>query len=175
MTDVIIIGAGAAGLMAAKLLAEAGLSVQIVEARERLGGRIHSFDTAQQDTYEGGAEFIHGNLETTLEVLEEAGIDKQELTGEMWNVKDEKWRQENDLFERADEVIGKLKQLEQDISIETFVHTFFGEEKDTQLRSSIRSYIEGYYSGEISKMSAQSFLHEWLSEDDQQYRPVGGY
>ena len=40
--DVIIVGAGAAGLMAAKKLAEAGLTVQIIEARDRIGGRIHT-------------------------------------------------------------------------------------------------------------------------------------
>ncbi len=74
--DIIIIGAGAAGLMAAKQLACAGTKIRILEARERVGGRILSFKDSFDKSYEGGAEFIHGNLETTLKLLEEAGIDK---------------------------------------------------------------------------------------------------
>ncbi|MCW3106777.1 MAG: FAD-dependent oxidoreductase, partial [Segetibacter sp.] len=36
-------------------------------------------------------------------------------------------------------------------------------------------YVEGYYSGEVTKTSAKAFLEEWMTEDEQQYRPVGGY
>lgn len=38
--DIIIIGAGAAGLMAARELAKAGKKVCILEARDRIGGRV---------------------------------------------------------------------------------------------------------------------------------------
>ena len=41
--DVIIIGAGASGLMAAKILCEAKKNVCILEARNRIGGRVHTF------------------------------------------------------------------------------------------------------------------------------------
>jgi monoamine oxidase len=64
--DVIIIGAGAAGLIAAKKLSEKGLSVCVLEARDRIGGRIYTFSHLQLQHLEAGAEFIHGNLETTL-------------------------------------------------------------------------------------------------------------
>jgi monoamine oxidase len=40
-TDVIIVGAGAAGLMAAHMLIKAGQTVKILEARDRIGGRIY--------------------------------------------------------------------------------------------------------------------------------------
>jgi monoamine oxidase len=48
--DVLIIGAGAAGLSAARSLSGAGKRVCIVEARERVGGRVHSLHIADLPT-----------------------------------------------------------------------------------------------------------------------------
>lgn len=174
--DVIIIGAGAAGLMAAKQLSEAGFKVCVLEARDRVGGRIHTF--ISQDYryfFEGGAEFIHGNLHVTLQLLEEAKLQKQELEGNVWQIKNGEWKQESDFFNHADLVITRLKELKEDVSMQTFLEQHFSADKYENLKKALVSYVEGYYSGEVSKISAMSFLEEWMSEDDQQYRPVKGY
>lgn len=42
ISDVIVVGAGAAGLAAAHRLSAAGLRVEVIDARDRLGGRIHT-------------------------------------------------------------------------------------------------------------------------------------
>jgi len=59
--DVIIIGAGAAGLLAMKYLAQAGYHVCVMEAAEMAGGRISTIKEGFQSHVETGAEFIHGN------------------------------------------------------------------------------------------------------------------
>ncbi|HTU61223.1 MAG TPA: FAD-dependent oxidoreductase, partial [Polyangiales bacterium] len=55
--DVLILGAGIAGLAAARALSERGVRCVVLEARDRIGGRIHSL---QLDTgvVELGAEFV---------------------------------------------------------------------------------------------------------------------
>jgi phytoene dehydrogenase-like protein len=59
--DVIVIGAGAAGLSAAGDLAHSGLEVTVIEARDRLGGRILSRRLPSEGLpVELGAEFVHG-------------------------------------------------------------------------------------------------------------------
>ena len=174
--DVIIIGAGAAGLMAAKRLSEAGLSVCILEARDRIGGRIHTLtEPGLSMPIEGGAEFIHGNLEVTLDLLKEAKLDKQEITGEFWTLVNGELTDTNELFKNSELVTTRIKNLKEDTSVANFLDQFFAEEKYSGLRKSFTSYIEGYYSGEMERISAKAFLAEWLSEDEQQYRPVGGY
>lgn len=73
MHDTIIIGAGAAGLAAGQRLRAAGRPALIVEARDRVGGRIHTDHT--HGPVELGAEFIHGERAVTWEYVRAAGLD----------------------------------------------------------------------------------------------------
>src|SRR5436309_14088448 len=78
--DVLIVGAGAAGLAAARDLSHAGLTVTIIEARPRVGGRILTLhDPRSPVPLELGAEFIHGEAPETLEVAQAAGLAVIEL------------------------------------------------------------------------------------------------
>lgn len=63
---IVIVGAGAAGLMAARALARAGKRVTIMEARDRCGGRIHPLPASEFGyAADGGAEFVHGEAPVT--------------------------------------------------------------------------------------------------------------
>ncbi len=74
-SKIIIIGAGAAGLMAGRELSKVGNEVIILEAGDRCGGRIFDvYDPAFPFPVLLGAEFIHGNLPFTISLLKEAGI-----------------------------------------------------------------------------------------------------
>ncbi len=60
MVDVVVIGAGAAGLAAARRLRAAGRTVAVVEARARVGGRVWTVRDGWPIPVEAGAEFVHG-------------------------------------------------------------------------------------------------------------------
>ena len=78
--DVLVLGAGAAGLAAARDLSQAGLRVTVVEARARIGGRIMTLhDPRSPVPVELGAEFIHGEAPETLSVAEAARLVVVEL------------------------------------------------------------------------------------------------
>ncbi|MBV9522811.1 MAG: FAD-dependent oxidoreductase [Alphaproteobacteria bacterium] len=57
--DVAIIGAGAAGIGAARHLAERGRTIIVLEARERVGGRAHTVRVAGGDPVDLGCEWLH--------------------------------------------------------------------------------------------------------------------
>lgn len=57
--DIIVIGAGMSGIVSARTLADAGLSVVVLEARDRVGGRMHT-DRDSEFSIDRGASWIHG-------------------------------------------------------------------------------------------------------------------
>jgi monoamine oxidase len=83
--DVIVIGAGAAGLVAGRALAEAGWRVVILEARDRIGGRIWTrrvpLASGGSLAVELGAEFIHGLPEESWSIIRAANLGTHELAG----------------------------------------------------------------------------------------------
>ncbi len=57
----LVIGAGFAGLKAAQDLQQAGETVTVLEARDRIGGRVYTNHDFASIPVEFGAEFIHGD------------------------------------------------------------------------------------------------------------------
>lgn len=72
--DVIIIGAGAAGIAAGRKLHDAGKDVLLLEARDRIGGRVHTAYDFGDMPLELGAEFIHGENTVTHDLVKQAGL-----------------------------------------------------------------------------------------------------
>src|SRR5438105_3407877 len=88
LTDFVVVGAGAAGLMTARELARAGKRATILEARDRLGGRIYKLP-ADEFGYaaEGGAEFVHGAATVTRAVMREARLSLAPRGGTRWSTR----------------------------------------------------------------------------------------
>ncbi len=72
--DVIVIGAGVAGLAAARRLHDAGRNVLVCEARDRIGGRVWSDASDPAYAIELGAEFIHGDEVSTWQFVRQLGL-----------------------------------------------------------------------------------------------------
>lgn len=72
--DVVIVGAGAAGLTAANELKKAGLSVAVLEARDRVGGRLWT-DTIDGAMLEIGGQWISPDQTALIETVADLGLD----------------------------------------------------------------------------------------------------
>src|SRR5438552_9171420 len=95
--NIIIVGGGVTGLMTARELRKQGYIVTILEASERLGGRIHTIhDSSFDRPVEKGAEFIHGNLPLTVQLLKEAGIEYKPVRGTMTRITNVEWKTQDD-------------------------------------------------------------------------------
>jgi len=72
--DVVVIGAGVSGLSAARDLVDAGNSIVVVEARDRIGGRMWTDRTSMSVAIDLGCEFIHGANASTWELVHHLGL-----------------------------------------------------------------------------------------------------
>jgi len=175
--DILVIGAGAAGLMAARTLVKAGKTVIVLEARNRLGGRIHTIDDQSFFKHaELGAEFVHGNLPVTLGLLKEADISLVHSGGEMWQYQNGRFSNREFFSNEWGLMMERLDELDEDMSIGDFLQNEFPGEKHEQLRNSVESFVCGYDTADPYKASAFALRTEWRGEDDDaQYRIKGGY
>jgi monoamine oxidase len=162
---VVIIGAGAAGLMAARELARAGNEVTVLEARHRTGGRIYTLDEKEFGyPAQGGAEFVHGAAPLTHSLAREAGLTLAPREGEVWIARGGELSQSPGFTPGMDLVRARLKELKGDITISEFLHTYFNEEPYAALREAIERMVEGYDAADPLLASTFALRDEWMSD-----------
>jgi monoamine oxidase len=173
--DVAVIGAGAAGLAAARRLAEAGRSVLLLEARDRLGGRIWTVD----DGIELGAEFVHGAPEATLALLREAWIGVEEIEGERWVLRDGRLqRADHRTWSEMRELLERASALERDTSVAEFLERAVRDDPSRGAAAArMRGMAEGYDAADPARASIKALVAEWSGSSipGASSRPRGGY
>jgi monoamine oxidase len=174
---IVVIGAGAAGLMAARELARAGKRVTILEARDRCGGRIHPLPSADFGyPAEGGAEFVHGEAPVTHGLLREAGLSLLPIQGTQWTVEDGKFSREESQDPHEAELHKALQELKDDLTVAEFLRRHFAGPEYDRLRHSIERMVEGYDAADPERASTLALREEWMDGGrNTQARIIGGY
>jgi monoamine oxidase len=177
-TDVLVIGAGAAGLLAARNLAQAGQRVTILEARTRLGGRIYTLgaEAGFSAPTEAGAEFLHGDVPLTRELLTAYGIRWHNTAGTTYEVTQGRARQANAFLEDMPLLLERLHQLPHDLPLADFLLKYFPGPEHAALRRQATAFAEGYDAADAHRVSAFALREEWSGNGaEDSPRPEGGY
>jgi len=167
LTDVLVVGAGAAGLMAARELARAGERVTIVEARDRCGGRIYPLPVGEFGyPAEGGAEFVHGAAPVTRALMREAGVLLQRRTGTRWSQRTGTLLPDEPSFPHAGRFYEVLRSVKTDLPVADFLRTHFAGSEYERLRRSVTRTVEGYDAADPARFSTFALRDEWTARDD---------
>lgn len=167
--DVVVIGAGIAGLACAQALCDAGLRVTVLEARDRIGGRIFTHRPGATETpVELGAEFIHGRPRDVWNIVDRSGLRTHEVTGGRWSLEqgmapaNAAWAEIGNIFQRID-------PAGPDQSFADFLKRNWPDLPE-QAKTWATSYVEGFHAAPADRISIHSLMR-WQRAD----KEIGGH
>jgi monoamine oxidase len=167
MRGVLIVGAGVSGLSCAIRLAQAGLPVTILEARDRVGGRVFT-DHSTNWPIELGAEFIHGRAPEIWQPLQENRLELTEFDGDNWCFRNNKLGP-CDFFAEVDKILQKMKTTPRDHSFVRFLKINFpNPSKNPRLEDAkfwALRYVSGFNAADPAQVSVNWLIQEKLAEE----------
>jgi len=172
--DVLIIGAGAAGLAAWRELHSSGLKAAVLEARNRIGGRILT-DHSTPSPVELGAEFVHGQPKAIWSILEKARLKVVE-SSDTRLVSGRGGLRRYPAYWKIIEKVNKQIDPAQEISYDQFLAT---AEASPFEKLVAKSYVEGFNAAraELISVSAVATADRAAAEVEgtRQFRLAAGY
>jgi monoamine oxidase len=174
--EVIVIGAGAAGLAAAEALARAGRSVLVLEARERIGGRVWTRRMPGLAVpFELGAEFVHGDAAVTYALLKKAGM-RTVASGRVQRYAAGGRLRPVDSFKQAQLAMRDTSALQDhDLSFDEFIAR---RRLPRIAKTFARLMVQGFDAADPARASARAIAEEWGEGGalgGAQPRPRAGY
>jgi monoamine oxidase len=153
--EVVVVGAGAAGLAAARELDAAGIDVTILEARDRIGGRILTVHNDNLGAIELGAEFIHGSADALQPIISAATLRVLSIEGARWEATGRTVRRLDDFWRRLDRVMRKLGTgTRTDESFGNFLARRPGGRALASDRSLAAQFVRGFHAADLTRISA---------------------
>jgi len=177
--DVLIIGAGAAGLAAARELAAARLSVRVLEARGRIGGRVSTRRVSSLPyPIELGAEFLHGEPPELFEAIRRDDVDVRQVGGHAWCKHEGRLVRCDDVYPSMARLFARMSADGPDRSFQQFL-----DEKARDFPEEVRrravGFVEGFNAADARRVSVRWLLESRAADReihaDRQYRVADGY
>jgi monoamine oxidase len=173
-SDVLVLGGGMAGLAAARELSHRGLSVTVLEARARLGGRILTEDVpGWASPVELGAEFVHGRPAELFELIDVAGLTRVPSDAPHLRKAERGFDERGGNFwSEIEAALGAIELGARDVPAAEWLASGV---LPPHAAESFAGYLEGFHAGELERISMQSVVRQASADDEEQGRIREGY
>jgi monoamine oxidase len=178
--DVLVIGAGVAGLAAAERLSRAGARVAILEGRSRIGGRVFTRHLRGWPLpVELGAEFVHGESPELFELAREAGllIDRLPTRNADASRRGARWQPLGDVWKEFDRMTRAFRRTGRDRSVAEFLRAH--RSWPVKRRRLLASIVEGYDAASLEDASEHALSTAGepprTKNERAQFRVISGY
>ena len=178
--SILIIGAGAAGLAAARDLSRAGWTVTVLEARDRIGGRIFTLsETDSPAPIELGAEFIHGRSPALWEIARAAHLKIHEVSEHHWYFDNGKLSRSRDFWRNVQGLMNKMKSSDADRSFRQFLDSVPDSPDSQRAKDMATRHVEGFHAASIDRVGIRGLVKANeaadLIEGNKSFRFQDGY
>jgi len=173
--DVLVIGAGVAGLAAARDLSQAGRTVALLEARGRIGGRVYTLhDPAWGLPLELGAEFLHGAADDTMRAARAARLVVDRLPDQHYYARNGKLSTNRDFWATVSRIGKDIARKLARSKAGDFSMAEYLERADlaSDVRQLLIGFVEGYHAAHLDRISARVLVESDGETEDGE--PGGG-
>lgn len=178
--SIIIIGAGAAGLAAARDLSRTGREVIVLEARDRIGGRVFTHKPPGTPVpIEFGAEFVHGRPPEIFQIARADHLQLNEVSERHWYFEDGKINKSRDFWRTIESLMDKMKSSDTDRSLKEFLESIPDDDDTRRAKAMVTRYVEGFHAASIDRVSVRGLIEANKASDsidgDRAFRFLHGY
>jgi monoamine oxidase len=155
------------------------MKVIVLEARDRVGGRIHTHHDPHTVPIEFGAEFVHGKDPRLLQIIEAACAPFYDVTDRHWYFENGLRSDSRDFWNKLTALMDLMDPHQPDRPFKDFLDSLPNDETTSRAKALASLFVEGFHAASVNRIGVHGLIKANEAEDEidgeHSFRVLGGY